>query len=53
MQVPGGAVQQLQLIGSVQRGKLAAQMPKTMAARSLLNANRLKVTVPPPNAGMF
>ncbi|XKL64014.1 hypothetical protein PGB90_004100 [Kerria lacca] len=45
-----GAVQQLQVIGSVQRNKLGAQIPKQVAARNLLNTNCVKLTAPPPNA---
>lgn len=48
----GGTVQQLQLISSVQRNKLGAPMTKQVPTRSLLNANRVKVAVP-PNAGTF
>ena len=45
-----GAVQQLQLIGSVQRNKLGTPVQKQVTARSLLNANRVRLSVP-PNAG--
>ncbi|XP_065201118.1 uncharacterized protein Spt20 [Planococcus citri] len=45
--VQAGTVQQLQLIGSVQRNKLGTPVQKQMAARSLLNANRVRLAVSP------